>query len=143
MMAFAMPSALNGLITHCSPHVPASGFMRQSGAPLVASYARGKQAAWPRAKTAFLKFAGEEDPASVELVSQMPDSALQPFIEVMIGGLIGSKLKPAQCTLADKMIRLLAPLPPENTVELIGTIVALTGSESKKGASPGIAVCKS
>ena len=142
MMTFAMPSALGGLIAHCTPHLAANGFMRTSGAQLVASYGVGKQAAWPRARSAFLKFAGDKDPANTDLVAQMPDSALQPFVEGLIGGMIGAKLKPAQCTLADKMMRLLAPLPPENLVELVGTIVTLAGNEPKKGAPAGTTMCK-
>ena len=60
----------------------------------------------------------------------------------MIGGMIGSKLKPGQCVIADKMMRLLAPLPPENTSELLGTILELAGGD-KKSAPGGLAICKS
>jgi hypothetical protein len=142
MVAFAMPSAIEGVVTNCSPHLPADGFLRRNGAELVAGYAAGKAAAWPGAKTAFLKLAAEKDRDSVEMVQKMPDAALQPFVEAMIGGLVGAKLKPGQCVLADKMLRLLAPLPPENTVELLSTIVALAGGEPKKGAAPALTVCK-
>ncbi|MET0179662.1 MAG: hypothetical protein ABW194_04155 [Novosphingobium sp.] len=142
MVAFAMPSAIEGVVNNCSPHLVADGFLRRNGADMVAGYAAGKATAWPLARIAFLKLAAEKDRDSVEMVEKMPDTALQPFVEAIIAGLVGAKLKPAQCVLADKMLRLLAPLPPENTVELLSTIVALAGGESKKGAAPALAVCR-
>jgi hypothetical protein len=71
----------------------------------------------------------------------MPDSTLQPFVEGMIGGLVGSKLKPGQCVLAETMIRLLAPLPPGNTAELLSTIAALAADKPNKGVPGPLAVC--
>ena len=144
LATFAMPSVLTGLIDHCTPEVGATGFMSTQGRNLVASYAANKDSAWPTARKAFFRLAGSKGDSSeaTEMMAKMPDAALQPFVEGMIGGMIGSKLKPGQCVIADKMMRLLAPLPPENTSELLGTILELAGAD-KKSAPGGLAICKS
>ncbi len=144
LATFAMPSVLTGLIDHCAPKVGASGFMSTQGRGLVASYAAHKDAAWPVARKAFFRLAGSKSDSSeaTDMMAKMPDAALQPFVEGMIGGMIGSKLKPGQCAVADRMMRLLAPLPPENTSELLGTILELAEGDKKSGPG-GLAICKS
>ncbi|QGN53355.1 hypothetical protein [Novosphingobium sp. Gsoil 351] len=144
LTTFAMPSVLTGLIDHCSPQVGAGGFMTTQGRNLVTSYAAHKDAAWPTARGAFFRLAGSKAGAdeATEMMAKMPDAALQPFVEGMIGGMIGAKLKPGQCVIADKLMRLLAPLPPENTSELLGTILELAEGDKKSGPG-GLAICKS
>ena len=144
LTTFAMPSVLTGLIDRCAPEVGSSGFMSTQGRGLVASYAAHKDAAWPNARKAFFRLAGSKGDSSeaTEMMAKMPDAALQPFVEGMIGGMIGSKLKPGQCAIADKLMRLLAPLPPENTSELLGTIIELAEGDKKSGPG-GLAICKS
>jgi hypothetical protein len=145
LATFAMPSVLTGVIDNCSRQLGANAFMTSQGRGLVAAYAAGKDAAWPQARKAFFRLAqsgkgGEKD--TMGAMASMPDSALQPFVEGMIGGLIGAKLKPAQCGTADRLMRLLAPLPPQNTAELLSTILELADADGK--AKPGgLAICKS
>ena len=144
LTTFAMPSVLTGLIDHCAPEVGTSGYMSTQGRNLVSSYAAHKDSAWPTARKAFFRLAGNKSGSgeATDLLAKMPDAALQPFVEGMIGGMIGAKLKPGQCLVADKMMRLLAPLPPENTTELLGTILELAGADRKSGPG-GLTVCKS
>ena len=144
LTTFAMPSVLTGLIDHCAPEVGTGGYMTTQGRNLVSSYAANKGSAWPTARKAFFRLAGTKSGSSdaTDMMAKMPDAALQPFVEGMIGGMIGAKLKPGQCVIADKMMRLLAPLPPENTSELLGTILELAGSDKKTGPG-GLAICKS
>ena len=143
LTAFAMPSALTGLIDRCGPQLGAGAFMPTRGRALVAAYAARKVAAWPLARKAFFRIAGGKGDSKeiMATMGTMPDSALQPFVEGMIGSMIGAKLKPGQCTIADKLMRLLAPLPPENTTELLGTILELADADDKQGTG-GLSICK-
>ena len=143
LTAYAMPSALTGLIDRCGPQLGPTGFMPTRGRALVAAYAAKKAAAWPLAKQAFFRIAGGKGDSKeiMATMGTMPDSALQPFVEGMIGSMIGAKLKPGQCVIADKLMRLLAPLPPENMTELVGTILELTDADDKQGPG-GLAICK-
>ena len=144
LATFAMPSILSGLIDRCTTEVGASGFMTTQGRNLVANYAVHKDSAWPTARKAFFRLAGSKSDSSeaTDMMAKMPDAALQPFVEGIIGGMIGAKLKPGQCAIADKMMRLLAPRPPENTSELLGTILELAGADKKSGPG-GLSICKS
>jgi len=144
LTTFAMPSVLTGLITNCGPTLGTSSFMATRGQNLVTSYAAGKDAAWPSARKAFFRLADSGKPGDKDManaVAKMPDAALQPFVEGMIASMIGAKLKPGQCVMADKLMRLLAPLPPENTAELVSTIVELVDAD-KKAAAGGLSFCK-
>jgi hypothetical protein len=144
LTTFAMPSVLNGLIANCGPQVGARSFLTTQGNSLVASYSARKQAAWPAARKAFFRLADGGKPTDkgmADTVAKLPDAALQPFVEGMIGTMIGSKLKPGQCVIADKLLRLLAPLPPENTTELISTIFELADADKKAGPG-GLKICK-
>ena len=144
LTTFAMPSVLNGLIANCGPQVGPRSFLMTQGNSLVAAYSTRKQAAWPAARKAFFRLADNGKPGDkdmAETVAKLPDSALQPFVEGMIGTMIGSKLKPGQCVIADKLLRLLAPLPPENATELIATIFELADADKKTG-SGGFKICK-
>lgn len=144
LTTFAMPSVLNGLIANCGPQVGPRSFLMTQGSSIVAAYSARKQAAWPAARKAFFRLADNGKPGDkdmAETVAKLPDSALQPFVEGMIGTMIGSKLKPGQCVIADKLLRLLAPLPPENTTELIATIFELADADKKPGPG-GLKVCK-
>lgn len=140
LAVYALPSAMDGLIERCSPQLAADGFLRRQGPALVASYKRGKQAAWPRARRALLQVASEKDPKSIDLIATMPDEALQPFVESMIGGMVATQLKPEQCGAAERVVRLLAPLPAANMAELAGLLFQL-GATGKQKAG-GLAVCK-
>ena len=144
LTTFSMPSVLNGLIANCTAQVGARSFMATQGRGLVAAYAGGKDAAWPAARKAFFRLADGGKPSDKEMaaaVAKLPDSALQPFVEGMISSMIGAKLKPGQCVVADKLMRLLAPLPPENTSELVSTVIELAEADRKSGAG-GLNLCK-
>ena len=144
LTTFSMPSVLNGLIASCTAQVGTRSFMATQGAALAARYATGKDAAWPAARKAFFRLADNGKPSDKEMaaaVAKLPDSALQPFVEGMISSMIGAKLKPGQCVMADKLMRLLAPLPPENTSELVSTIIELAEADKMPGPG-GLKVCK-
>ena len=144
LATFAMPSALDGVIASCAPQVGADAFLATQGPGMVAAYAARKDAAWPAARKAFFRIAESgkpEDKTVSQAMGSLPDAALQPFVEGMIGSMIGAKLKPEQCRTADKLMRLLAPLPPENTAELLSTIFELADADKKAKASAGFHIC--
>lgn len=135
---FALPGALNGLVGKCSATLTPESFMRKDGLSLVSRYNAGKQAAWPSAKTALFRMGGT-DADTMKMIRQLPDEALQPFVDGLIGNLVSDQIKPDQCAIADRMMRLLAPLPPENMAELVSTIVVLADDPKKPGP---FKVCK-
>lgn len=139
LSTYALPSVITGVAERCTTALPAGAYLTRSGAQLSQRYALRKQAAWPGAKAAFLKVGGSNAEVS-QLFTAMPDEALQPMVDGLISGMIGQKLPTERCASVDRLASLLAPLPPENTVELIALAVGL-GSKSGKGKVGQFSIC--
>jgi hypothetical protein len=91
LVTFALPTVMNSAITTCQPQLSPNGYFATQGRSLVARYAAGKAAAWPTAKAALFKLGGDKGDAQTrDLLAKMPDEALQPFAEGMVGQLVGS-----------------------------------------------------
>lgn len=141
LVGFALPSALGGAIKGCKPHLSANGYFATRGNEFLDRYAARKDGNWPMAKAAFLKLGGNGDAKMADTFSKLPDEAVKPFVEAMVGELVGSEIKPDQCKAIERGVRLLAPLPPENTAELVSFIFAMT-SDSRSGKSSALPLCK-
>lgn len=139
LSSYALPSLITGVAARCTTTLPANAYLTRSGAQLSQRYAARKQAAWPGARAAFLKVSGGNAEVS-QLFTAMPDEALQPMVDGLISGMIGQKLPTERCGSIDRLASLLAPLPPENTVELIALAVGL-GSKSGKGRVGQFSIC--
>jgi hypothetical protein len=140
LSSYALPSVIDGVNQRCATQLPAEAFLRRDGAELSKRYASRKQASWSGAKAAFLKLsAGKGDGAS-ELIRGMPDSSLQPMLDGFVSGMVAQKLPLGQCSMLDRVIRLLSPLPPENTAELIALAAGL-GAKSGKAKAGDFSIC--
>lgn len=140
MVAFSMPAVLQGVMTSCKPHLSAQGFFAQQGPAMVQRYSADKDAAWPLAKTAFLKFGAEKDDKTMEQVANLPDDALKPFVEGMVQQMVSGEIKPASCAPIERATMLLEPLPAKNTASLVAFIVAMVSD--KPGGKSKVVVCK-
>ena len=141
LSTYALPSVIGGTSRACSALLPPDSFLRRSGDELAARYARGKAAAWPEARAAFLKMSAAKDPGAAQLFTAMPDDALQQVADAALAGIVASKVKPDSCATIDRALALLSPLPPENTAELIALAAGL-GSKSGEAKLGKFAICK-
>lgn len=145
LISFALPSVLDGTIKACKPHLAADGYFATRCGEFVARYAARKDSNWPIAKAAFLKLGTSGDAKLANTMKALPDNALQPFVEAMASEMVGSEIKASQCTAIERGVRILSPLPPENTAELL-TFVVVLSSAAGKGAKPAKAsslpICK-
>ena len=71
------------------------------------------------------------------LIRAMPDEAMQQMLLGMVEGMVASQLPLERCATADRLIALLAPLPPRNTAELIALLVAFGTDKAGSGSAPG------
>lgn len=141
LTTFALPSAINGTARTCAPSLPADAWLPRNAAQLAQRYAAARGAAWPDAKAAFIKMSTATNPEAAALFVSLPDDSLRQMADAALAGIISGKVKPASCPAIDRMVALLAPLPPENTAELIGVVLGLTA----KAETPRIgkfALCK-
>ena len=130
---FALPGVISGLEQRCSANLPANAYLTTSGDALAQRYAMAKPTAWPPAKAAFLKLSAGAGGDAAAMLPLLPDDTLQQFVDTLAGSLVSQKVPSEHCGMVDQLVRLLAPLPPEN----IGDLLALAASRaSKNGASP-------
>lgn len=141
LSSYALPSIITGTADRCAATLPASAWLRRNGSELATRYAVAKPAAWPAAKAAFLKLGGSSANAeAANLLRSLPDTSLQPMFDTLIAGMIGQQLPTERCGMVDRVVRLLAPLPPENTAELIAVLVGI-GAKSGRAKVGSFSLC--
>jgi len=141
LVGYALPSVIDGAMKACKPHLSTTGFFATRGSAFAGQYAARKDANWPVAKDAFLKLGGTKDASLNATLKALPDSALQPFVEAMVSEMVGGEIKPGQCTAIERGVRILSPLPAENTAELI-TFVVVIADKPKNGKPSSLPICK-
>ncbi len=125
LAGYALPSTINGAAQRCAAALPADAFLRSEAAALAARYGQAKPAAWPGAKGAFLKLSSGANSDAARLLTLLPDDVLKPLVDAAVQAKVAEAMPPERCGVADRVLRLLAPLPPENTAELIALAVGL------------------
>lgn len=121
---YAMPSLLDGVGGICAEHLSPDGFLASNGVQLADNYTELSQSSWPLAKSGLMKFIGD-DSGDLAMFAELPDEAVRPFVDAIIIQKITGEIKPGDCSRIERGIRILAPLPPENTGELIGFIMSM------------------
>ena len=137
---YAMPSIISGTSQRCATTLGPDAYLRKSGNELVARYSRQKPANWPGAKTAFLKLSSTASNDAEKLMRDMPDTSLQPMLDAMMEGMVAQQIPLDRCDIIDRAVRLLAPLPPESSAELIALVVGL-GARSKQAKIGKFSIC--
>lgn len=133
LVTYALPVVMEGTMKTCGPQLSPQGFFATQGASLVQRYAARKSAAWPGAKAALIKLGGNDDKMK-DVVANLSDEALQPFAEGIVSAMVTKGIKPGQCKAIERGARLLSPLPPENTAELV-TFILVLAEKPKPGSS--------
>lgn len=111
----ALPEIIRGAGTACATQLPATSLVRQPASALLARYDAEADRAWPAARAAIVKLS---DPAIDALLqSQFARGVLATLVTPLLIG----RIAPRDCGTIDRLVTLLAPLPPRNTA---GVIVA-------------------
>ncbi len=140
LAGYALPSVISGTTKRCDTALTEKSFLKTNGPALAQRYATRKTETWPAAKAAFLAMSKGKDDAS-KIFSQLPDTSLREMVDVVLEGMIAQEIPVGECGKIDNFVRLLAPLPPENTAELVALMVGMATAE--KAIKPGkLAICK-
>lgn len=141
LSSYALPSIITGASERCAAALPADAWLRRNGGQLAARYAESKPLAWPGAKAAFLKLGGGMANAeATNMLKSLPDSALQTMTDALISGMVSQRLPTDRCVSVDRLVRLLSPLPPESTAELIALAAGL-GAKTGQAKIGAMAIC--
>ena len=140
LSTYALPSIITGTAQRCSGTLGPEAFLKRGGNALAARYAAAKPAAWPGAKAAFLKLSSGMHADAGGIFKALPDDKLQPMVGTLVEGLIAQQVPTERCGAIDRAVRLLSPLPAQNTAELIALAVGL-GLRGGGGKVGQIAIC--
>lgn len=142
LAAYALPAAITGTTKRCAPSLAPSAFLPRGGAELANRYAARKVQNWPAAKAAFFKIGGGAKDDSSALLKTLPDPSLQQMLDAIIEGMVAQEIPLTKCGEIDRVVGLLAPLPAQNTADLIAVVLGLA-SKSGKAQTDKFAICKS
>ena len=119
LVAYVLPDVLAQATNQCSAYLPPDSYL-ESGLPkLSAELVEGRTAAWPAAKSAFLKFG---NPSESKDAANLPDEALRPLVDATISAKFNFAVNAAACADANDIAEALAPLSADASVHLIATI---------------------
>jgi len=133
LITYALPVVMDSAMKTCRPTLSPQGYFATQGPTLIQRYAARKDAAWPEAKAALIKLGGN-DAKMKDVVANLSDQALQPFAEGLVSAMVTKGIKPGQCKSIERGVRLLSPLPPENTAELVTFVIVLADKPKVRGA---------
>ena len=142
LAGYSLPSVISATTQRCAPTLGPGAFLSSKGKGLASRYAATKGANWPKAKAAFLKLSNKGNQDMNQIFGTMPDQSLQQVLDAMMEGMVAQQIPLERCGTIDDVVRLLSPLPPENTAELIAIAVGL-GSMAKSGRIGSISLCPS
>lgn len=140
LASYTLPSAITGISQRCAASLAPGSFLGTDAGALSARYASAKPAAWPGAKAAFFKLSSGASSGAVDAIKSMPDATQQQLVDTLIAGAVAQHLPLDRCLPVDRLLRLLAPLPPESTAEIIGLAVGL-GSRAGTAHIGRISIC--
>lgn len=121
---YVMPDVVRSASQTCRPHLPRTALLANP-APLIVKFQAETDAAWPAARAAFAKIAGQE------VAPFLDGDMAKPMIAAMMGPMIASEIKPKDCGAINRMVELLQPLPARNTAAVFITIAQLAQRDGK------------
>jgi len=90
----------------------------------------------------FFKIGGGAKDQSSELLKSLPDPSLQQMLDAIIEGMVAQQIPVAKCGEIDRVVGLLAPLPAQNTADLIAVVLGLAG-KSGQAKTDKFSICRS
>ena len=145
-VTYAMPLFLQGLQSKCATALPADSFILSQGESFAQSFEPLRDEAWPGARRTLMRFIESEAAAAedsegadattagfVQILSSLDGDELRPFVDGIGVQLIAEEIKPATCGDIEKVLPLLAPLPPQNYGGLVSAIFGLVSEGESDG----------
>jgi hypothetical protein len=126
LVVFVLPSLLDGMTRRCGPLLPRTAALTVSGSSLAQRYRPDADAAWPNAKTAFVKISGQE-----KSMGFLSDDVLRGVIQEASTAAIVSEFKAKDCTMIDRFVDALSPLPARNMGKLVALLLEVGAGEAK------------
>lgn len=132
-VVYAMPIAFDAARNACANRLTRDGFMATGGDAYIAPFRAGQDQAWAGAfrflKAFMAKDSGEQGGSSADMaamIETMPEEALRPFVDALVGQMIAEEIKGDSCSKIERGLELLSPLPTDNVGGLVAFLAELT-----------------
>lgn len=129
---YAMPIAFDAAQTACANRLTRDGFMATGGENFIAQFRAGQDKAWPGAFRLIKTFMadeagakGESDDGFKTMIAALPEDALRPFVDGLVGQMIVGEIKGDSCAQIERGLELIAPLPTQNVGGLFAFIAEM------------------
>lgn len=122
----AVPALVATLRVMCAPRLPANATLMQSDGPFIAKYQAESDAVWPLAKAGLARIAGPD-------LRPMLDSGLaRPALAAMVGPLFAADFHVEDCAPTERLVTMLAPLPPRNAAAALVVFLQMVDERRRK-----------
>lgn len=134
---YFMPQLLQVTQDKCSGTLAADGYLATSGPKLQEKFAQGSEGNWAGARALFISLASEggAEEDALDVFSELPDEALRPLLDTLLPKELEKRFKTRDCRTIERVLETLDLLPAENFADLIGVLLELGLSSSKKDKS--------
>jgi len=124
---YIMPGAFDTALKMCGDSIGTDSFMRSNeGDGFIEKFRVQQDDAWPgtfRFIKAYIAAQADGDPGAAAMLDAAPPETIRPFIDGMLGSMIGEQLKPDMCVKINRVLELASPLPVENMGGLVAFII--------------------
>ena len=128
-VAYFLPPVIAEVQDRCKPHLASSSYLLARAGAIAEQLEGDKARHWPMARAVFLKMG---DQADSRKLSDMPDEALRPLVDTMLGALLRIKVDAPICGEINDITEALAPLDADGTVNLIATVFSTVARKDRK-----------
>lgn len=145
--AYAMPIAFDAAQSACANRLPRDGFVATKGEAFIAKFRAGQDKTWPGAFRLIKTFMADETSQAEgpgdefkAMIAALPDEALRPFVDGIVGQMIAGEIKGDSCTKIERGLELISPLPTENVGGLVAFIAELADLKNPAICGSALAV---
>lgn len=131
-VVYALPIAYDAVRNACANRLTRDGFMATRGDAFIASFRSQQNAVWPGAFRLLKTFMANDTKDSAgggndmtAMISALPEEALRPFVDAMVGQMIADEIKGDDCGKIERGVELISPLPTDNVGALFAFIAEM------------------
>ncbi len=132
LITYFVPVMMEPMLASCKPHLAPDAYLLVGGQRISDSLAARKADEWKVAKSAAIRVWGDGK------MADLPDDALQAGLNAKVVQEISGKLTPQECRDISAISAKLAPMSPDNLVDLVTEIAVIALRDGRKA---GVQIC--
>lgn len=127
---YSMPIAFDAAQNACANRWSRDGFAAREGEAFITNFRTGQDKAWPGAFRLLKTFMadkadGGDDDNINAMIGALPEDALRPFVDGLVGQMIAKEIKGDSCNTIERGLELISPLPTDNVGGLFAFIAEI------------------